>query len=387
MMLEQTSSFRPFMGQTIPLFVITGWTRQHQIAHVVCRDASADSATHGIGMLDMKDILPIPFFKLRITTSRVVTSILLPFQLFLDLCRGMRTCDGSFLSTIPLRIYSHFEKIIFSPIRGLFRMRESIPFCICQYFVAMQYAVATFICHPLLIMCSTIAFPSFSRFFWICLAISLCFFPLLFSVLRGIMTPSHTTTLYTFGPDTREAICAQREVLSGSRIDVFALGAPFASVRNNVFRFCCSRTTRLATRGQSAFLYVVSMEVFGSRGKPLFAFGTLFHSLRFWRCRFGGRSAYFALAVMPIWASFISVEICKRFELLAPRTHFLRSGNGIGIHTRNCLSFPALSSCCQGGKATASSHRIATPILGNNFIIILFLLTQQKTERGVTYGT
>jgi hypothetical protein len=51
------------------------------------------------------------------------------------------------------------------------------------------------------------------------------------------------------------------------------------------------------------------------------------------------------------------------------------------IHDLNCLSFSALSSCCQSGKATTFSHGLITPTLGNFFIVPLFFLPQQKAER------
>lgn len=58
-----------------------------------------------------------------------------------------------------------------------------------------------------------------------------------------------------------------------------------------------------------------------------------------------------------------------------------RSGNRRGIihDDRNCLSFLALFSCCQGGKATASLHREATPVLGN-ISTIPFSARGQKAE-------
>ena len=97
-----------------------------------------------------------------------------------------------------------------------------------------------------------------------------------------------------------------------------------------------------------------------------------------------GLTTRLAPAIHPIFHFFIGKEVlgCWRELLLASTAAFKGYGYGI-IHDLNCLSFSALSSCCQGSKATTFSQREATPLL-DNISTIPFFATQQKTAGEVS---
>src|SRR5258708_5271716 len=49
-------------------------------------------------------------------------------------------------------------------------------------------------------------------------------------------------------------------------------------------------------------------------------------------------------------------------------------------HSLNCLSFSALSSCCQGGKATTFSQGLITPLLGNTLFYHSFCPLEKRRK-------
>jgi hypothetical protein len=96
--LEQPSTFGPFMRQFIPLLQVTRGASKDKVTDIVSRNASTSGATQWVGMIYMVDILSVSLLKLCVSTRCVVASPLLPFELLLNLCRGMNARNRLFLS-------------------------------------------------------------------------------------------------------------------------------------------------------------------------------------------------------------------------------------------------------------------------------------------------
>jgi len=127
---EQPTPFRPFMWQLIMLTQITCRTRQDNIINIVARTLL--NATQRDGMLQVENVLSILLLKLSMITSTIVASVLLCFQLLLDLLFSKNT-RNSFLSCSTIVIIGFvFIWIVFTictqPLLILFSMRVSIGF-------------------------------------------------------------------------------------------------------------------------------------------------------------------------------------------------------------------------------------------------------------------
>lgn len=242
MMLQQTPTLRPFVGKFVSLFVVARWTCQHYKAHIISRDIGSRSATYRKRMLNMKDVLAVALFKLGVTTGSVVAATFLPFQLLLDLFRGMCPFYLPFFCSISLRVYPQQQFIALPPCAPLFCMARSILIRIRQYFNMVGFSIPSFIFHSLLVVGSTINFPTLPYFFGVCLTVATRIFFALFPMLCCIIAASQSAALHTLRTHSRGPVRSHLEEFQCCREYLFAFSTSFESIwyRGNRqwFNFC-----------------------------------------------------------------------------------------------------------------------------------------------------
>lgn len=171
-----------------------------------------------------------------------------------------------------------------------------------------------------------------------------------------------------------------RKIQASCRFYLFAVTASYIPIRRRfLFRMFAFRSINafsayLATRG----------EILRGIRLVLVANAALFCPRICWYRRIPANDTN---RVETIFFGFISIKMLRRgfFVLMTTPASFQGNRRRIIHDDRNCLSFLALSSCCQESKATLFSNGLITPSLGN-MPTIPFFATQQKAESEVRYA-
>jgi hypothetical protein len=155
--LQQASAFRPFPGKLIPFATVAMNTRKHEITDVIGGNIGSHSTAKRECMFYVIDILPFPIFldtrELGKTASRIITTILLAFQLFRNLSRCIRT-QNRFLAGDTLQDSSSGGH---PPSWGVLVANISLP-----YYFFMGLIVCSV--HPRALFSRTSAFPLYVSF-------------------------------------------------------------------------------------------------------------------------------------------------------------------------------------------------------------------------------
>lgn len=340
-MLEQSSTFKKLMRQLIMLSQIAGRASKHNIVNIMA--GIKFSPTYRNGVLKMEDVSSVFSLKFSMSASSIVAAIMLALQLLLDLMGGQysrdllfkhpalvivsaKNCLSSFTRSIALAVFDIQLSMGFTIVSGVFLIPLALASIsgVDTILIAARCIVASFSCGVWLFVISIV----------LTTVLILCF------LVKPMVVSSflvHNLFVFKMVPLT---IC-------------FSFLSMLSNILPIILAFLFSMFFGILQAIESVFLSIWS-------------------TVQLPTC--------FAVRAQPIFMGSVSAKHfggCR--EKLLTRTSALFAGNVNGVfHDRNCLSFLALSSCCQGGKATTFSSGLITPSLGNSLIIHSFSLLKKR---------
>ena len=325
MMLQQSTSFNPFMRQLITFARIARGTSNHDIIRPI-RTTSNQRDDVIYMIFGQFPVAPIAF-------------TLLSIELFFNIIwRVFALCAFSVGVTVTMNgFYKFWMSCTIEATSGKYArstggitVETSKPLAVLAYSnqsISTNYVFSK--------GRSRFVYTAFRTLFEV--RYSKCAF-LSLSILRLM---NKYMALLTICVQTGFDSTAMRKVFQGSKLYFFTFSTAFIPIWNDINRFSFNIVIFLCN------IFAYFAHSYDTVTAMLFSGVEKFS---------GSRFDFFALSAL-----------LKRGEI---------------IHVLNCLSFSSLISfCCQGDKANTSSSGVITPSLGNSYIISFFPLAY-KAERG-----
>lgn len=311
MILQQPAAFMPFPREFVALFHIARWTSEHEVTHIVSRNISSRNAAQRKGVINMINILPFALLKLGTTTSSIVATIALAFQLFLDLCVSVSTKNLLFASNTIKRVCPSsllMSQVVLLAILSItFLVQETLLFTISPFmlfvFLSISLAISFVMNRSQFSVCLSSLLTTWSRSILLTSLVSTLFtlmsqaigcgfverevfqrgwevsfasrtklgFALRFSSFWGVCVVFSTIFLATFDTlliqSIRRLICSSFiEKFSGSRFNLLAISTPFKSFWDRWQWLYGGFRAHPAYRAKPIFLVAVNGEI-GERQK------------------------------------------------------------------------------------------------------------------------
>lgn len=266
MTLQQSSTLCPLPRELVVFAVITRTTSKNNVTHIVSRNIRTCNTTNRECMLYMVFIFPLPFYfgslKFGMSTSSIIASVLLSFELLRNLSGGMGSLNGFLPDTAGQSIHFHRERVCLLPVVNIATiLLFLLPLGGCYCFTT-SFLVSRIVC--LLPSPDFLAMPLISLriiSLGICSRIGSAFLYILIVAITVILC---NTFLASTIKSTKVLFCSV-EVLRCSRIGIVTAKAFFLNVfierwRQFLMSFICSFPitfvyTQLAKlRKASAFL-------------------------------------------------------------------------------------------------------------------------------------